>query len=142
MGTISKLLVVTALLGWAQNASAQTADELIEKYLSAVGGRAALEKLRSRLVTGTVVLSTPVGDVSGSVEIWNQVPNKSRTLMKLDLSALGVGQVVIDQRFDGTSGYVLDTLQGNRDITGNQLENMKNQTFPNPFLNYKESGAT
>jgi outer membrane lipoprotein-sorting protein len=50
--------------------------------------------------------------------------------------------MVLDQRFDGTSGYVLDSLQGNRDITGNQLENMKNGSFPNPLLNYKAAGAT
>ena len=83
-----------------------------------------------------------MGDVSGAIETLNEAPNKSRNLMKLDLSSLGIGQVVIDQRFDGQSGYVLDTLQGNRDVTGDQLEDMKNQMFPNPFLNYKEMGAT
>ncbi len=71
-----------------------------------------------------------------------QRPNKSRTLIKLDLTALGAGPMTVDQRFDGTSGYVIDTLQGNRDITGNQLDNMKNGMFPNPLLNYKENGAT
>ena len=143
MRTVAKLLVMIGLLaGWIQSASAQTADELVEKYLTAIGGRTALEKLKSRSTTGTVTLSTPVGDVSGAIETLNEAPNKSRNLMKLDLSSLGIGQVVIDQRFDGQSGYVLDTLQGNRDITGDQLETLKNQTFPNPFLNYKEMGAT
>ncbi|HEX9368391.1 MAG TPA: outer membrane lipoprotein-sorting protein, partial [Vicinamibacterales bacterium] len=52
------------------------------------------------------------------------------------------GPMVVDQRFNGTSGYVLDSLQGNRDITGNQLENMRNSAFPTPFLNYRERGAT
>jgi hypothetical protein len=37
---------------------------------------------------------------------------------------------------------VLDSLQGNREITGNQLENMKNSSFPHPFLNYKDIGTT
>lgn len=134
--------MVVLLLGWAQGASAQTADEIIEKYLAAIGGRAALGKLKSRVTTGTITLSTPAGELSGPVEILNQEPNKSRTLIKLDLSAVGAGQMVFDQRFDGTSGYVLDSLQGNRDITGTQLENMKNGSFPSPFLNYKETGAT
>ena len=31
----------------------------------------------------------------------------------------------MDQRFDGTSGYVMDSLQRNRDITGNQLDNIQ-----------------
>jgi zinc protease len=65
-----------------------------------------------------------------------------RTLTKLDLSSQGGGPVVIDQRFDGTSGYVLDSIRGNRDITGNQLENMKNTVFPSPLQNYKERSTT
>ena len=36
---------------------------------------------------------------------------------------------------------MLDNIQGNREITGNQLENMKNSMFPSPFLSYKERGA-
>lgn len=130
------------VLACAWSASAQTADEVVEKYLTAIGGRAALEKLTSRSASGTMTVSTPGGELSGPIEILNQQPNKSRTLIKLDLTSLGAGEMVVDQRFDGTSGYVLDTMQGNRDITGNQLENMKNAAFPNPLLNYKERGAT
>jgi hypothetical protein len=138
----SRLVIAALILGSVQAASAQTADDVVEKYLTAIGGRAALGKLKSRSMIGTITLSTPAGDVSGPVEILNQEPNKSRTLIRVDLSSLGAGPMVFDQRFDGTSGYVLDSLQGNRDITGNQLENMKNAFFPNPFLNYKERGAT
>src|SRR5262249_23546855 len=43
---------------------------------------------------------------------------------------------------DGTTGYVIDTMQGNREITGDQLEIMKNGSFPNVLLNYKQLGAT
>jgi hypothetical protein len=93
-------------------------------------------------MTGTITISTPGGDISGTVEILNAVPNKARSLIKADLSSLGAGPLVLDQRFDGTSGYVLDTLQGNREITGNQLENMKNASFPNPYMNYKELGIS
>ena len=139
---LRRLVAFVLMLGWAQVASAQTADDIVEKYLAALGGRAALGKLTSRSMTGTITLSTPGGDISGPVEIQNQQPNKSRTVIKMDLSAFGAGQMTFDQRFDGTAGYVLDSLQGNRDITGNQLENMKNSVFPNPFLNYKERGAT
>jgi len=140
---ISKQIWFAALLlGFVQLASAQTADEIIEKHLAALGGRATLAKLQSRTVTGTITVTTPVGDLTGTIETMNQVPNKTRTLIKLDLSAVGLGKVVQDQRFDGTAGYMIDTLQGNREITGDQLELMKNNSFPNPLLNYKESFAT
>ena len=130
------------LVGCAQAARAQTADDVIEKSLSATGGRAALGKLKSRLMTGTITLSTPAGDLTGSVEILNASPNKSRSLIKVDLTVLGAGPWVLDQRFNGSSGYVVDTLGGNRDMTGNLLDNMRNGSFPHPFLNYKELGST
>jgi outer membrane lipoprotein-sorting protein len=143
MKTIVRLVVVTAFLAaWAQAAMAQTADEIIEKHLAAMGGRAALQKIKSRLVTGTLALTTPVGNMAGTVELLNEAPNKSRNLMKVDLSAAGIGLVTIDQRFNGETAYAMDSLQGNREITGNALDNMKASSFPTPFLNYKERGAT
>lgn len=115
-------------------ASAQTSAEIIEKHLAALGGRDALARLQTRVVTGTVTLTTAIGPVSGTVEINMKVPNKSRTMVKIDLSALGAGQVINDQRFDGTTGYIIDTLNGNRDITGTQLDAIRNNRFPSPFL--------
>jgi hypothetical protein len=136
-----RLLLAVLFLGWAHGASAQTADDIVEKNLTAIGGRAALAKLKSRTTTGTVTISTPGGDIAGPIEIMNAQPNKSRTLIKVDLSQFGAGQMTVDQRFDGTTGYILDNMQGNRDITGNQLDNMRNGAFPSPFLNYKAMGV-
>ena len=42
---------------------AQTADEIVEKSIAALGGRAAHAKVKSRFATGTIVLSTPGGDI-------------------------------------------------------------------------------
>ena len=120
---------------------AQTADEIVERSLTAQGGRAALSKLTSRVSTGTITVSTPGGDVTGTVELYNKAPNKSRSLVKIDLSNFGLGQVTQDQRFNGTTGYAIDTLNGNRDITGDQLEVMRSTIFPTPLLQYKEAGA-
>ena len=137
----TRVAVALLVLGCARAALAQTADEVIEKSLTAIGGRAAFTKLKTSSITGTITLSTPAGEIAGSVEILNATPNKSRSLIKADLTALGAGPLVLDQRFDGSTGYVLDSLQGNRDITGNQLDNLRNGSFPHPFLNYKDLGT-
>jgi len=142
MRALTRFVFVTAVIAWAPIASAQTADEVIEQHLAALGGRAALGKLDSRLMIGTFTLSTPAGDVAGPIEALNQRPNKARTLINLDLSALGAGPVRIDQRFDGTTGYVLDSMQGDRPVGGSQLENMRSAVFPTQYLDYKERGAT
>jgi hypothetical protein len=135
------VVAAAVLLAWAGAASAQTADEVIEKVLAASGGRAALEKLTSRSTSGKIVVTTPAGDISGTIEILNQAPNHVRTLLSLDLSAMGAGMMTMDQRFDGTSAYAMDTMQGNREISGDQLANMKNAMFPSPLLHYKDRGT-
>jgi len=143
MRVVSRRLTLALLVvGCAPLVHAQTADEIVEKHLAAIGGRAALSKLKSRVMTGTITVSTPAGDISGPVELTAEQPNKTRMLIKLDLSAVGAGQMVFDQRFNGERGYVLDSMQGDRDIAGDQLETMRNNIFPTAFLNYKEQGAT
>jgi outer membrane lipoprotein-sorting protein len=139
-----KILIRSAIamvaLACAQIAAAQTAEEILEKSIAAMGGRAAFDKIKTRSMSGTITLMTPVGDLPGTVEILNARPNKARTLIKADLSSVGAGPLTIDQRFDGQNGYVVDTLQGNREMTGNQLDNMRNAGFPHAFINYKDVG--
>lgn len=125
----------------AEVAYPQTADDIVEKHVAAMGGRAALEKVTSRVMTGIISVSTPGGGLSGSIEVYNKAPNKSRTAVKIDASQFGLGQIVQDQRFNGTSGYAIDTLNGNREITGDQLEVARTNTFPSPLLKYKDAGS-
>lgn len=139
----SRLGAVVLAIAVAHPAFAQqSANEVIEKSIAALGGREAHAKIQSRVGKGTIALGTPAGDIAGTIEIQNARPNKARAVIKADLTALGAGELTVDQRFDGSVGYVLDSLQGNREITGNQLENMKNTSFPHPFLNYKDQGIS
>ena len=137
-----RLVMVLSIVASAHISAAQTADEIVEKSVAALGGRAAFGKLTSRTTVGTITLSTPVGDVTGSAELFEMPPNKTRSVIKADLTSLGAGPMTVDQRFDGSTGYVIDSLQGNREITGNQLDNQKNGSFPHPFLTYKTQGTT
>ncbi len=129
------LVVASAPASWAQ-----TVDELLDKSIAAMGGRAAFEKIKTRVMTGTISLSTPAGDIPGTIEVVNALPNKARTVIKADLSAFGAGPLVIDQRFDGQAGHVSNTLQGDTAMTGNQLDNMRNSGFPHLYLTYKALG--
>lgn len=140
MKILIRSAIAVAVLACAQIAAAQTAEEIIEKSIAAMGGRAAFDKIKTRSMSGTITLNTPVGDIPGSIEILNARPNKARTLIKADLSAVGAGPLTVDQRFDGQNGYVVDTLQGNREMAGNQLDNLRNSGFPHVFLSYKDLG--
>jgi outer membrane lipoprotein-sorting protein len=122
-------------------ASAQTVDEIVDKSLAAIGGRAALGKITSRSMTGKIAISTDNGEISGTIDTVNQAPNKMRRVITLDLSALGAGTATIEQRFDGTTAYVMDSMRGETPLTASQLDNLKNSIFPSAFLGYKERGT-
>jgi outer membrane lipoprotein-sorting protein len=140
--TLTVLLSLLLLPALAGTAAAQTADEVVDKYLSAIGGRDALGKLTSRKATGTVTVSTPGGDLSGPVESYAKPPNKSRAVTRLDLSAVGAaGEMIVEQIFDGKIGYSLNSMQGDTEVTGRQLDTMRNNVFPTPLLTYKEAGT-
>jgi len=134
-------LLVAALVFTGTAASAQSVDEIIEKSLTAIGGRAALGKLTNRSMTGKMAISTENGDIAGTIEAVNQAPNKMRRVITLDLSALGAGSATIEQRFDGTTGWVMDSMRGDSSLSGSQLENLKNSVFPSPLLDYKARGT-
>jgi outer membrane lipoprotein-sorting protein len=126
----------------ASSGAQATADEIIEKHLAAVGGRDALGKLTSQKATGTMTIATPNGDLTGPVEMLSKAPNRARVYIQLDLTPVGMSdKMVIEQKFNGTAGWMMNSMQGDQEITGNQLDNMKNNTFPTPLLTYKTSGA-
>ena len=139
---VSLCCVLVAGSTAALSAQAQmTADEVIEKHIAASGGRDALMKITSRRATGTVTVQTPGGELSGPAEILSKAPNKARVYITLDLSSLGVNEkMIIEQKFDGVAGWSQNSMQGDTQITGSQLESMKNNVFPSPLLSYKTSG--
>ncbi|HYN09007.1 MAG TPA: hypothetical protein VES67_16610 [Vicinamibacterales bacterium] len=139
---LSSLFLLSLLPVLPTSSPLQTPDDVVEKHLAAVGGRAALGKLTSRKATGTVTITTPNGALSGPIEIYSKAPNKTRAYMQLDLTALGVpDKMVVEQKFDGTAGWTLNSMQGNSEIVGNQLQNMRNNVFPSPLMGYKAAGT-
>lgn len=91
--------------------------KILKKYVKAIGGKKANEKIKSRVGKGTLDLS-PMG-VKGTVEIYSAAPNKS--LNKTTLA--GIGDII--EGFDGTTAWTINPLQGNRDKQGEELAQTK-----------------
>jgi hypothetical protein len=96
----------------ASAAKLPTVKEILDKYVAAIGGRAAHEKFKSRAMKGTVELA-PMG-IKGTVESIS-APGKSHTKMNL----AGVGEMV--EGFDGTTAWSVNPIQGSREKTGEEL---------------------
>jgi hypothetical protein len=92
--------------------AAPTADQIVDKYIEASGGRAAWEKLNSRVSKGTITVAA--ANVSGPLEIDEKAPNK--LLVSVTIS----GSVFL-QGFDGKVGWSEDPQNGLREQTGAEL---------------------
>lgn len=142
MTKLCALLLFLAFVPQVSTSSAQNGDAIIEKHLTALGGRDALTKLTSRKSTGTVTVTTPAGPLSGPVEVLLKSPNKSHVHMTFDLAAVGgPGTMTLDQGFDGTAAYSINSLQGETQVPEKQIDNLRNNVFPTPLLEYKQRGA-
>jgi hypothetical protein len=93
-----------------------TVDQVLDKYIEASGGRAAWQKLNSRLSKGTV--QVPAMNLSGTVEMWQKAPNRI-------FVTVTVGGAVFSQGFDGTVGWSNDPQNGLREQTDGELAETK-----------------
>jgi len=83
--------------------NARLAKQIISRYVEAVGGKGALEKIRSRVATGTVEL--PMG-LNGTVEVYEASPNRTSVIMNLK----GFG--ILQTAFDDNGSWAQDPVRG------------------------------
>lgn len=133
LSLLVKTLVFVLAIGSAQ---AQSADEVINKYIETIGGKQKLEAISStkmELVANYQGMEIPV-EVSNSKD--------GKMLVKINLMGKEMTQVA----FDGTTGWSTNmmTMKAEK-MPSEDIENMKNtatKDFPDPFLNYKQKGYT
>lgn len=104
-------------------------DELIEKHIAAVGGREALEKVKTTIMTGSFEL--PAMGASGTVTVHAKAPNKRLAVINID----GFGEIF--QGFDGERGFSVSPM-GAVDASGQMLEDMKRDSILHPALQFKQ----
>jgi hypothetical protein len=113
--------------GNASNSSAETptAQQLIERYVEAIGGRSAWEKLKSRTSLGTIEIASM--NLSGTVMIHEKSPSKI-------LEAVILAGSELQQGYDGSTGWSEDPQNGVREKTGIELaETKRDADFYHPL---------
>lgn len=94
----------------AREPGSPTPEEIIDKYIQAAGGKAAFEKLHSRVSRGRADM-TSMG-MSGSLELYEKAPNKFARLITVP----GLG-VMMRGTSEGASWWQ-DSLQGYIEFEG------------------------
>jgi zinc protease len=117
----------TEAAGATQAAAAvPSADQVLDHYVQAIGGRAAWMKLTSRVSKGTIEIPA-MENLSGTLEIHEKAPNCM-------LAVINLGGGVFRQGFDGTVAWSDNPRDGLRVLTGGELEDARREaSFYHPL---------
>ena len=107
-----------------------SADDILNKYTEALGGQAAIDKLKTRAAKGTIVQAN--GN-SFQFELYQAVPDKFYLMVTTP-------QGTLERGFDGKVGWE-KTAQFMREVTGADLANFKAGNSLFTLINFKEQYA-
>lgn len=128
------LLAVVALALFALPASAQTADEIIAKYLKTIGGAAKLEALKTLRRTGKFT-------GGGGFEAVVVQENKRGEMTRQEFTFQGMTGV---SAYDGKVGWKIEPWGGKKDVESLSEEELKSiieeADFDGPLINYRQKG--
>jgi len=114
-------------------ANAQTVDEIIQKYASAMGGLDNFKKIKTAKLTGTV--TTQGNDLPITVQIING------RAMRTDVEVMGQ---TITNVYKDEKGWKINPYAGAptaTDVTGDELNEFKNQgSLTSQLMDYKARG--
>jgi hypothetical protein len=114
-------------------ASAQTADDIINKHIDAVGGRANISKINSIYEEGTMQVMG--NEAPNTITILNGKGYKSET----DFNGSKIVNTITDK-----GGWMINPMAGATDATAlpaDQYKNLKEQLYVGgPLLNYAANG--
>jgi hypothetical protein len=96
-----------------------SADQILNQYVEALGGRAAAEKISTRVMQGTLLINN-IG-AAGKYEVLTKAPNHFRstaTFENFGITAEG---------FDGNTAWAVSPLVGVLGLVGQEKETLRRQ---------------
>jgi hypothetical protein len=90
------------------------ADTVMDQFVEATGGKAAYEKLKNRVSTGTIEVSG--ANVKGTVKATEAAPNK--VLVVMNVGPVGESK----QGTDGKEAWESSTINGERELSGEEKD--------------------
>jgi hypothetical protein len=110
--------------------STPQAELVMERYINAVGGKEAIEKLKNRVSVG--VCTYPMQGLSGKVVMYDEAPYKKS--LEIDIPNLGV----IREVFDGKRGWSQNSMMGFYEYKGAELDALRREYDFYKITKYKE----
>jgi outer membrane lipoprotein-sorting protein len=119
--TLGALLASSTSLRASQDAKGQqpTGEQVIDKYIEVTGGRAAYEKVKTRVTHGKMTI--PAQGMAGTIEIYSKAPNLFYLMVEIP------GTEKQENVYNGKLAWEKSVLKGTRLVTGQELESLKQQ---------------
>lgn len=111
-GGIAALAVCLVALPQSRAQDLPTGEVVMEKYIEATGGRAAHEKRKTSVSTGSFEM--PAMGIKGTLKIWQAEPN----LMYTEADIEGMGRT--EEGFNGEVAWETSAMMGARIKTGEE----------------------
>jgi outer membrane lipoprotein-sorting protein len=129
------LAAIALAAAWVPRASAQTADEILDKVLAARGGVDKIKAIRTQRVSGTISFGP---GAEGPFSVQFERPGKMH--MEINIA----GQTVV-RVYDGKSvGWVINPFSPNKDVQPMSAEELRGisdeSDFDGPLLDYQSKG--
>ena len=106
-----------ALLGAAPALAQPSVEQVLDKYVQAIGGQAAHEKVTTRMMKGSVEI--PDDNVTGTAQVMAKAPGSYRLTM--DIPGYGIIETVID----GDHGWEKNPDSGVNAMSNTDLVNAR-----------------
>jgi hypothetical protein len=108
-------------------------DDILNKFVQGVGGKEAVEKLKSRTTKGTFEIEAM--SIVGPFENYEKAPNKNAII--ISIPNMGTFNTV----FDGAKGWDSNPMTGLRELSGAELAALKRDADFYSMLNFKQNYA-
>jgi len=100
----------------AQTPALQSVDQVLEKYLAAMGGQAAFDKITSRTAKATIEI--PDMGITGSMTMTEKAPNKALVVVE-------IANMTVREGTDGVMAWDENPQTGLREKAGLELAEYK-----------------
>ena len=130
--SVAVLMTLAALPGYGQ-----TAQDVLNKMIDAMGGKKALEAIKDTTITGTVELVQ--ANMSAPITIYQKEPNKIR--VDVEIAAAGMSFI---QAYDGQKGWGTNfQTMATEEMSDDMSKDFSHQALGNDsLLNPKKLGIT
>lgn len=112
-------------------AALPSVDDILDKFVAAIGGKDAIMKQNSRVMKGSFDIEAM--NVSGTVEVFTKAPNKNAVVVTIP--SFGV----FNQTYDGDKAWSSNPMEGLRELAGTELAAAKRRSDFYNELNYKKN---